>query len=191
MAKTFDRICTLLSELGYLTEDGQAVTDAGASLRRIYTEKDLVAAQAITQGTWQRLDAAGLAAVVSALFHEPRGTDESRPPRWPTTEVEEAFHEMVAIWSQLTDREADHRLPLTGELDPGIAWMIHRWASGRALDEVLRDSELSAGDFVRRSKQVVDLLGQIAQAADEPVSATARRATDAMLRGVVAADRMD
>ncbi|WP_256841578.1 DEAD/DEAH box helicase [Ornithinimicrobium cryptoxanthini] len=191
VAKTFDRICTLLSELGYLTEDGQQVTDAGASLRRIYTEKDLVAAQAITQGTWQRLDAAGLAAVVSTLIHEPRGSDESPSPRWPTTEVEEAFHEMVAIWSQLTDREADHRLPLTGELDPGIAWMIHRWASGRALDEVLRDSELSAGDFVRRSKQVVDLLGQIAQAADGPVSATARRATDAMLRGVVAADRMD
>ena len=191
VAKTFDRICILLSELGYLSEDGEEVTDAGSSLRRIYTEKDLVAAQSITQGTWKRLDAAGLAAVVSALIHEPRGGEATVAPRWPSVEVEEAFREMVAIWSQLTDREAHHRLPMTGELDPGIAWMVHRWASGRALDEVLLDSELSAGDFVRRSKQVVDLLGQIAQAADAPVAETARRAADAMMRGVVAADRLD
>ncbi|MCK0113229.1 DEAD/DEAH box helicase [Ornithinimicrobium sp. F0845] len=191
VARTFDRICTLLGELGYLTEDGTEVTPAGARLRRIYTEKDLVAAQAITQGTWDRLDAPALAAVVSSLIHEPRGGDDSGPPRWPTVEVEEAFHEMVAIWSQLTDREAEHTLPLTGELDPGIAWMVHRWASGRALEEVLRDGELSAGDFVRRSKQVVDLLGQISQAADGSVAATARRASEAMLRGVVAADRLD
>src|SRR5690606_14566471 len=142
-------------------------------------------------GTWKRLDAAGLAAVVSALIHEPRGGEATVAPRWPSVEVEEAFREVVAIWSQLTDRDAHHRLPMTGELDPGIAWMVHRWASGRALDEVLLERELSAGGFVRRSKQVVDLLGQIAQAADAPVAETARRAADAMMRGVVAADRLD
>ena len=98
---------------------------------------------------------------------------------------------MVAIWSQLTDREAEHNLPLTGELDPGIAWVVHRWASGRSLEEVLRDADLTAGDFVRRSKQVIDLLGQIAQAAPAPVADTAKRASTAMLRGVVAADRLD
>ena len=190
VARTFDRICTLLGELGYLGEDGQTVTATGESLRRIYTEKDLVAAQAIAQGTWRRLDAPSLAAVVSTLVHEPRG-EETTHPRWPTVEVEEAYHEMVAIWSQLTDREAHHTLPLTGDLDPGIAWMVHRWASGRSLEEVLRDADLSAGDFVRRSKQVIDLLGQIAQAAEDPVAGTARRASAAMLRGVVAADRLD
>lgn len=69
--------------------------------------------------------------------------------------------------------------------------MVHRWASGRALDEVLGDGEMSAGDFVRRCKQVIDLLGQLAQAGAGPVGETARRAADAMLRGVVAADRLD
>ncbi|WP_114906417.1 DEAD/DEAH box helicase [Ornithinimicrobium murale] len=191
VARTFDRICTLLAELGYLTEDGTEVTSSGESLRRIYTEKDLVAAQSITQGTWRRLDAPSLAAVVSTLIHEPRGSEETLQPRWPNVEVDEAYREMVAIWSELTDREARHTLPLTGELDAGIAWMVHRWASGRSLEEVLRDSELSAGDFVRRSKQVIDLLGQIAHAADEPVAGNARRASEAMLRGVVAADRLD
>lgn len=69
--------------------------------------------------------------------------------------------------------------------------MVHRWASGRGLEEVLRGGELSAGDFVRRAKQVVDLLGQIAHASSGELSRTARQASDAMLRGVVAADRLD
>jgi ATP-dependent RNA helicase HelY len=56
---------------------------------------------------------------------------------------------------------------------------------------VLRDGGMSAGDFVRRCKQVVDLLGQIAQAAEPEIARAARRASDAMLRGVVAADRLD
>ena len=60
------------------------------------------------------------------------------------------------------------------------------------LDEVLRDGGMSAGDFVRRCKQVVDLLGQVASSGAEPeVARAARRASDAMLRGVVAADRLD
>jgi ATP-dependent RNA helicase HelY len=80
---------------------------------------------------------------------------------------------------------------MTGELDAGIAWMVHRWASGRSLEEVLRDSDLTAGDFVRRAKQVVDLLGQITHAADGHLADTAARASEAMLRGVVAADRLD
>ena len=60
------------------------------------------------------------------------------------------------------------------------------------LETVLRDTDLAAGDFVRRCKQLVDLLDQIADAAPEPeLRSTARRAVDAVLRGVVAADRID
>ena len=49
-----------------------------------------------------------------------------------------------------------------------MAWMMHRWASGQRLDAVLRGQDMAAGDFVRRCKQVVDLLGQIGDAAPEP-----------------------
>ena len=51
---------------------------------------------------------------------------------------------------------------------------------------------MAAGDFVRRCKQLVDLLDQIADAAPTPkLRATARRAVEAVRRGVVAADRLD
>lgn len=190
VAKTFERICDLLSELGYLTPDGQGVTLEGQRLRRIYTELDLVVAEALRRGTWQRLAPPDLAAAVSALVHEARG-DDLADPRMPTVDVEEALGEMGAIWREVTSLKSAHDLEGDRELDAGIAWMVHRWASGRGLDEVLRDGGMSAGDFVRRCKQVVDLLGQIAQAAEPPVARTARRAADSILRGVVAADRLD
>ncbi|GGK75582.1 DEAD/DEAH box helicase [Ornithinimicrobium pekingense] len=190
VAKTFERICDLLSELGYLTPDGQEVTLEGQRLRRIYTELDLVVAEALRRGSWDRLAPADLAAAVSALVHESRG-DELVDPRMPTVDVEEVIGEMGAIWREVTSLKSAHDLEGDRELDAGIAWMVHRWASGRGLDEVLRDGGMSAGDFVRRCKQVVDLLGQVAQAAEPSVARTARRASDAVMRGVVAADRLD
>ncbi|GDY41511.1 hypothetical protein SANT12839_023930 [Streptomyces antimycoticus] len=46
---------------------------------------------------------------------------------------------------------------------------------------------MPAGDFVRWTKQLIDVLGQIAAAAPEgSVARSARRAVDGLLRGVVA-----
>ena len=192
VARTFDRICELLVELGYLTEGGAAVTSQGDTLKRLYTEKDLLAAECLRHGVWKRLDAPSLAAIVSTLLYEPRGSDAEISPRMPNDDVGEAYDVMVRRWSQLEDRERAHTLPTTGAPDAGMAWMLHRWASGQRLEVVLRDSEIAAGDFVRHCKQVIDLLGQIGDAAAEPtLSVTARRAIDAVRRGVVAADRID
>ena len=73
------------------------------------------------------------------------------------------------------------------------SWAAYQWASDKSLDEVLREAEMPAGDFVRWCKQVIDVLGQIAAAAPASTSASgstvaknARKAVDALLRGVVA-----
>ena len=126
---------------------------------------------------------------IAALL--PRREDAGLAPRWPTEDVREAHDRMVAIWSDLEDAEGALALPTTAAPDPGIAWAVHRWASGRPLDEVLRGTELAAGDFVRRCKQVIDLLGQLTDAGDRDLQRVARKASDAVLRGVVAADRLD
>jgi ATP-dependent RNA helicase HelY len=192
VAKTFERICDVLSDLGYLDAAGSSTTELGERLRRLYTERDLLAAECLRTGAWARLDPPSLAAAVSALVHEPRHDDADPSPRMPSEEVAEAIREMSVLWSQITDREADAALPQTGAPDGGMAWMVHRWASGQSLDLVLRGGEMAAGDFVRRCKQLVDLLGQVGDAAPTPQLRTAaRRAVDAVLRGVVAADRLD
>jgi ATP-dependent RNA helicase HelY len=107
--------------------------------------------------------------------------------------------EMVNIWSALAEREKEHRVPSPREPDLGFAWATYRWASGHSLEAVLRDAEMQAGDFVRWTKQVMDLLGQIADADDataelstdgpSPAPAvrdSARAAIRALRRGVVA-----
>jgi len=192
VARTFDRVCDLLVDLGYLTEGGAAVTSHGDYLKRLYTEKDLLAAECLRLGIWKRLDPPSLAAIVSSMLHEPRRDEGDLSPRMPNDEVGEAHAAMVRRWSLLEDSERSHMLPTTSCPDAGMAWMMHRWASGQRLEVVLRDSEIGAGDFVRRCKQVVDLLGQIGDAApDRTLAVTARRSIDAVMRGVVAADRID
>ncbi len=192
VARTFDRICGLLADLGYLSDDGSVITDRGSVLRRLYAEKDLLAGEAMLRGTWRRLDPPALAAVVSTLIHEPLGGDTDVQPRMPTDDVALAVGEMERVWGEIEEREEAASLPATGKPDGGIAWMVHRWASGQRLDVVLRGGEMAAGDFVRRCKQVVDLLDQIADATDDDrLRRTARQAVDAVLRGVVAADRLD
>ena len=62
----------------------------------------------------------------------------------------------------------------------------YRWAEGATLLSVLTRADITAGDFVRWMRQLIDLLGQIAQAADEPLASTARAAAGLVDRGVVA-----
>ena len=136
--------------------------------------------------------AAELAAAVTCLVHEPRRDEEDLLPQLPTPALEDVHTRMVRLWSGIEDAENDHGLPTSAYPDPGLAPLMYRWASGRSLGVVLRDTDLAAGDFVRRCKQTVDLLDQIADvASDARVSATARKAVDAVMRGVVAADRLD
>ncbi len=186
VARTFDRVCDLLGELGYL--DGDRVTAEGQRLRRLYTELDLLTAECLRHNVFDGLDGPGLASVLSSLIHESRRDDQGTTPRVPGGAVEAALAEMVRIWAGLEDRERDHRLPISGEPDAGLAWEMHRWARGLPLETVLRDGDLAAGDFVRRCKQLVDLLGQVAEASTGPVRRAAQDAIERVRRGVVAAN---
>ena len=91
-----------------------------------------------------------------------------------------------AIWAELSDIEAEHRLPEGIPPSAGIALATQRWASGASLDSVLRDADLAAGDFVRWMKQTVDLLDQISIVADGELGRTARVSIDGIRRGIVA-----
>ena len=58
---------------------------------------------------------------------------------------------------------------------------------GEPLEDVLADEEVTPGDFVRVTKQLIDLLRQVAAVAgDGALAAAARAAVDACQRGVVA-----
>ncbi|MFG2001372.1 DEAD/DEAH box helicase [Spirillospora sp. NPDC048911] len=186
IARTFDRVCAVLQQLGYL--DGDAVTDEGRRLGRIYNELDLLTAESLRAGVWEKLDAAELAACVSALVYESRQPDDAAPPKTPDGAAQAALAAMVRLWGELDSIEKDNRVSFLREPDLGFAWTAYRWAKGHDLDEVLLETDMTAGDFVRAVKQLLDLLGQVTDAAppNSHIRKTARRAMDAMRRGVVA-----
>ncbi len=183
IAVRFDRICSVLESMGYLTEGGHQVTDAGRMLTRIYSELDLVTAEAIRDGVFDALSAPQLAAVLSSLVYESRG--DRRPARLPDRASETAQSRLRSLWRQVSLTERDHRLPSHDEPDIGFAEAIHRWTAGDGLADVLALSGLTAGDFVRWARQVVDLAGQVAEAADGELRRTCREAIDRIRRGVV------
>jgi ATP-dependent RNA helicase HelY len=185
ISRMFDRVCDVLTSLGYL--DGDAVTPAGQVLARIYSESDLLIAEALREGMWDHLDDKELAAVVSTLVYEAR-RDDVGAPRLPPGAVRHAIDELTRLWLSLEQVEHDARVDFLREPDAGFAWVAWRWAKGDPLDAVLLDELQAPGDFVRWMKQLIDLLDQIGEAAPEssPVRATARRAVTSLRRGVVA-----
>ena len=193
LARAFDRIRALLAERGYLGEGEDRVTEHGARLARLYSESDLLAAECIRHGVWEGLTPPELAAVVSTLVFEAR-RDSPGEARLPAGGVPKAWQETAKIWADLADDERRHRLDRTREPDAGFAWPVYRWARGESLEKVLtaadfNGQELSAGDFVRWSRQVVDLLDQIKTVLGraDPVGEAAAQAVKALRRGVVAA----
>jgi ATP-dependent RNA helicase HelY len=222
IARTFDRVCRLLEENGYLAPEGAAaadheldatppeqgwsdpVTSTGKLLARVYSESDLLVAECLREGVWDALTPPGLAAVASALVYESR-TDEFREPAIPGgPEVREALNETAELREHLKETEARYRLDQIPGMDAGFAWAAYQYASGAQLEKVLAGPEsrarahgptdakpaaaMAAGDFVRWTRQLVDLLAQLSDVADEPLRTTARKAVAGLRRGVVAVD---
>jgi ATP-dependent RNA helicase HelY len=181
LARTFERVLLILGSLGYVTTSG-AVTEKGERLSRIYSESDLLVAEALDSGILDGLDAAELSSVVSTFVYETRmGVPVAE---FETDPAREAFRRLRRVHRQISHAETDQRLELVREPDPGFAWHAHRWSAGADLEDVL--DEMTPGDFVRATKQVWDLLRQLAEVSDEPLAGRCRDAASALYRGVVA-----
>ncbi|MFC9895616.1 DEAD/DEAH box helicase [Nocardia sp. NPDC127579] len=192
LARTFDRILGLLEERGFVHEG--EVTEDGRRLARIYAEADLLVAECLREGLWRGLGPAELAAVVSTLVYESRQEGGYLGVSGPTEPIRRAVGATVGVWSRLRTDEARHKLSPTREPDLGFVTGVYKWAHGDGLAESLlasgdQGSPLSAGDFVRWCRQVIDLLDQIHNTADDvEVAGTAAKAVRAIRRGVVAVD---
>nr|WP_090273992.1 RNA helicase [Mycolicibacterium komanii]CRL66881.1 superfamily II RNA helicase [Mycolicibacterium komanii] len=200
LARTFDRIVALLTERGFIAgaADDPKVTDDGRLLARIYSESDLLVAEALRTGIWEGLDAAELSGVVSAVLYEARGDTPGGRDGFdiPTGKLRRALNQTRRLWSELRADEQRHRITGSREPDDGFVAAIFRWATTGDLTSALAASDatgsgspLSAGDFVRWCRQVLDLLDQVRNAAPSAaLRATAKRAINDVRRGVVAVD---
>jgi ATP-dependent RNA helicase HelY len=200
LARQFDRVLNLLEEWGYVS--GWSLTDRGSRLARIYHEQDLLVAECAERGLMDGLKPAEMAALVSVFTFEARGplASEGAPPKFPGRRVEERWRAVQTVAQELNNAEQVAGLPGTRSPDAGFAVLAHGWATGKELAALLTpppvrpDAQaapgpgVSAGDFVRNVKQLIDLLRQLSEVlADEASADAARRGAALLFRGVVAA----
>jgi ATP-dependent RNA helicase HelY len=181
IAKTFDRICEVLTHLNYI--EGEKTLEQGKILSKIYAESDLLLTESIKRGVLHNLSAQELVSVASAMIFQSR-TTENYAPKMPHNNVAQALVSIVAIWSELEEIEERFGVKTQREPDFGFAFISYKWAQGNTLQSVLKGSDMSVGDFVRSTKQLIDLLTQIAGASPE-LRKACREGVARLDRGVI------
>ncbi|MGQ4532853.1 DEAD/DEAH box helicase [Dermabacteraceae bacterium P13138] len=184
IGKSFTRVCELLAERGYVAGEGEdlAPTEAGRLLQRIYSERDLLLAETLRGGVWDKLTAPEVVAFAACMSADSRREDHA--PSAPTAGVSAAYRSALNLWSKLERDERQRHLETTPEPTLAVAVTMFRWAKGSDLALALEGSDLTAGDFVRQCRQIVDLLQQLR--AFEPLRARCDAGIKLVRRGIVA-----
>jgi len=180
----------VLGRLGYLEEEKP--TPKGLVLSRIYNECDLLLVECLEERVFQPLDAAETAAFASIFVFESREGPASRrtggrgrgrepvaSPAIPTPTLEEAVARARSLEGRIKTMESRERLDLLRPVDAGFVRVAFDWACGEDLEYMASSyPQYSAGDFVRSMKQVLDILRQIKEVAEDPY--LARKVSEAM-----------
>ena len=176
IARLFDAVCEVLLELGYLRpvdrghpERELRVTGAGKVLARIYAERDLLIAECLRTGVFEDLSAAELAGALSACVYEPRLSAQSIGlPVAPASRLGQCLRAQLGVSHRIHDLESLARIEASSGAEPALAGAVQAWCDGAQLADILDATELTAGDFVRWCKQLLDVVGQIASLSPPP-----------------------
>jgi ATP-dependent RNA helicase HelY len=186
VSKKFDDLTTLLEEWGYV--DDWSLTQKGVMLGRIFHESDLLIAECLSEGIFSGLSVHELASLASVFVFEDRRRDESSKPHFPNAELKKRWSDIESISRRITSSEIaagllPHRPP-----DAGFMATAFDWSHGTSLFDILDDDDVTAGDFVRTMKQLIDILRQFTTLDDQSVStSTSADAAKSLFTGVVAA----
>jgi ATP-dependent RNA helicase HelY len=190
LVRQLHRILRVLEQLGYVEVDedgGPRPTDEGLRLAGIYSEVDLLVAEAVRRGLLDELDPSELAGIAALFLYEPRGGEPTEDPELPTMRLYETVEDVLDLAEELREHERSAGVRPIRDLDAGFVAAAWRWSSGADLDEALGDLELTGGDFVRNVKQVADLVGQLRAVGGGPLTSLAEEALDGLRRGIVEA----
>ena len=196
IARLFDAVCEVLLELGYLRpvdrehpERELRVTGAGKVLARIYAERDLLIAECLRTGVFEDLSAAELAGALSACVYEPRLSAQSIGlPVAPASRLGQCLRAQLGVSHRIHDLESLAHIEVSSGAEPALAGAVQAWCDGAQLADILDATELTAGDFVRWCKQLLDVVGQIASLSPPSDAAPeqARAVTELSLRAAEA-----
>jgi ATP-dependent RNA helicase HelY len=186
VSNKFDELVKLLTEWGFVDE--WSLTQRGQMLSHIFHESDLLIANCVSEGIFEGLSAPNMAAMASVFVFQARGGEESIATHFPNHELKTRWRSAAKLSQRLGVAETNHGLVVHRPPEAGFMGAALDWASGTALVDVLEEDELTAGDFVRTIKQLIDLLRQLSIVLFEEADRNAASAAAEMcFRGVVAA----
>ncbi len=186
VSRRFDDVVMHMEEWGYVNE--WSLTERGRTLCRLFHESDMLIAESVVNNIFEELDAPSVAALASVFVYEHRSSDPAPKPQFPHPLLKTRWREIQQISNAMAVAEEHRGIPVHRSPDPGFIATTYSWASGSDLFEILDNDELTAGDFVRTIKQLIDLLrqlGQVAKTANGQHAAI--EASEILFRGVVAA----
>jgi ATP-dependent RNA helicase HelY len=183
LARQFDRVLGVLHDLRYV--DDWTITTKGRRLSRIYGEGDILVGEALDAGIFDDVSPSEAAALLSTVVYEARERTPL-PGELPTALVADRFERLQRLWRQVRRAEDAHQVQLCRELEAGFATPLFHWAEGKPFEDLLEETEMAPGDFVRNCKQVLDLLRQVEEVAEPTTAGLMRQARERVLRGVVA-----
>ena len=186
VSNKFDELVKLLSEWGFV--DDWSLTQRGQMLSHIFHESDLLIANCVAEGAFDGLSAINMAALASVFVYQARGGEEAATGSFPNSELKTRWKTISKLSQQLAVAETNHGLVVHRGPEAAFMGASLDWAAGTALVDVLEEDEITAGDFVRTIKQLIDLLRQLAVVLYEEADRTsASEAAEMCFRGVVAA----
>lgn len=192
IAKDFEKVCDVLLELGYLQgiRPDLQTTETGRQLKGLHAESALLISEVLNAGLLNDLNPAELSAVVSVFVFESR-KDETEGLRLGNPKVASTIASISTIFQELKVLETAQKLNTIAKPDIGFAPLIYNWANGNNLLQVLKRTEISAGDFVRTTRRIIDVLEQISHVAKGDLKAVAIDAVGTLRRGIVSASELE
>ncbi|MEY3697289.1 MAG: hypothetical protein RJA41_939 [Actinomycetota bacterium] len=192
IAKDFEKVCDVLLELGYLKgiRPDLQTTETGRQLKGLHAESALLISEVLNAGLLNDLNPAELSAVVSVFVFESR-KDETEGLRLGNPKVASTIASISTIFQELKVLETAQKLNTIAKPDIGFAPLIYNWANGNNLLQVLKRTEISAGDFVRTTRRIIDVLEQISHVAKGDLKAVAIDAVGTLRRGIVSASELE
>jgi ATP-dependent RNA helicase HelY len=189
LSREFDRVTGILERRGYLrrADDDWALTTKGTTLASVFHECDLLITECLAGGLLDGAAAPELAGLLSVFVYEHRSPEPPAPPWFPDDGTRQRWRRIVAVSEDLGIEERASGLGAHRPPDPGFFAAAHGWIAGHSLSTVVSDEELTGGDFVRTTKQLIDLARQVADVApDQATRAVAREVAELGYRGIVA-----
>jgi superfamily II RNA helicase len=189
-ARKLRRLCRILTEAGFLTNDKP--TDKGLFASRVYGENTILVAEAVWLGWLEGLTPEELCAVVVMLAAEDRerGRDRQRhgPRRYPTPAIAQTARLIRSLYFRFADMEGDLDEPNLRAPSHDYIDFAYRWSAGEPLDQIPLPPNVDIGDAIKAMKALYSLLRQLEFAlrqAKSPLLDTVSRAVAQMERDVI------